>query len=92
MTAGLGTAVVILSVVAAVVWLLVACCVPRLREAQRPRALTGLVVAGVPLAGWLTYCFGPLVGIMAMIGAVVALLVPPRPRRRKTPLPVIGAK
>ncbi|MFI0395483.1 DUF2484 family protein [Paracoccus jiaweipingae] len=83
MSTGLPMLTPALSMAAALLWLVAAALLPRLREARRAQALVALTGAGVPLIGWLTYCCGPLAGMLALIGAVVVLILSPLRRHRR---------
>ncbi|MDO5704568.1 MAG: DUF2484 family protein [Paracoccus sp. (in: a-proteobacteria)] len=61
----------------AAIWLVCACAVPFLREPHRWPATWALIVAGVPLIGWMTLHFGPLGGVLAFAMALLMLMRPP---------------
>lgn len=61
----------------AAIWLAAACAVPFLRAPHRWGATWTLILAGVPLVGWLTLKFGPGAGVLAFALALLMLLKPP---------------
>lgn len=62
-------------------WLLLARLARGLRRRQRQRALWALVIAGVPVLGWLTYTCGPFAGIgFLTLGVLVLVRLPLRRR------------
>lgn len=78
------SAVLALAVVAG--WLLLARLARTLRRRQRQRALWALVIAGVPVLGWLTYTCGPLAGVgFLTLGVLVLIRLPARARTRTAP-------
>ncbi|WP_254367919.1 DUF2484 family protein [Paracoccus sp. Z118] len=56
----------------AVLWLIAAAFAGRLPPVRHWQALWALIVAGVPLLGWLTLHWGPIAGLAVfLIGAVL---------------------
>ena len=82
------------SLVAAGLWVLAANLVALLPPGRGCRTgATLLVLAGVPLLGWLTYQNGPWIGLAALTGGAATLRWPlhlPRHRRAEPPLPPPG--
>ncbi|MFN3273141.1 MAG: DUF2484 family protein [Paracoccus sp. (in: a-proteobacteria)] len=71
-----------LALAALALWLLAACAIPRLRLAHRGVAVWVLVLAGVPLLGWLTLRWGPGLGVLGFALGLLVLYRPPLRRRR----------
>jgi hypothetical protein len=71
----------------AAVWLLLACLLPWLRPHHRPRAFWALVATGVPVLGWLTLNWGPILGVAGFALGLAALFWPPRRHPRDPMLP-----
>ncbi|MDS9468682.1 DUF2484 family protein [Paracoccus sp. MBLB3053] len=67
-------------------WMLFASALPLLRPVWRTALFWGLVAAGVPILGWLTYLCGPGFGVLFMALGLSILVWPPlemlRRRRR----------
>mgnify|MGYP002652945673 FL=1 len=63
-----------LCALAALMWVIAAVTAARLRGDRRGRALWALVVAGVPMLGWLTLAWGPVAGLAGFVagGAILA--------------------
>ena len=59
--------------IALILWALAAALWPLAPDRHRPALLLGLVAAGIPVLGWLTYCCGPAAGVAAF-GLGIALL------------------
>ncbi|WP_304616532.1 DUF2484 family protein [Paracoccus sp. (in: a-proteobacteria)] len=68
-------------------WLVLACSVPRLPLRGRALFIGALVLAGVPLLGWLTLRWGPGPGVLGFAIGLLVLCRPPL-RRRTDPEPV----
>ncbi|MFC3166793.1 MULTISPECIES: DUF2484 family protein [Paracoccus] len=76
----------ILAIIIMAGWLVLARLARTLRRRQRQRALWALVIAGVPILGWLTYTCGPWAGIgFLALGLLVLIRLPMRARTRATP-------
>ncbi|WP_134681218.1 DUF2484 family protein [Paracoccus ravus] len=58
-------------------WALLASLLPFLRATWRPVLFWGLVVAGVPLLGWLTFLCGPVLGVIFLAAGLTVLVWPP---------------
>lgn len=71
----------------AVGWALVACMVPLIRQNHRLAAIWILVLAGVPILGWLTYLCGPGFGVLFLALGLSILVWPPLEllRARRSP-------
>lgn len=67
-------------------WLVGALILPRLGERRRHLTLRLLIIAGVPLLGWVTLQAGPIAGL-AGLGAGLLLLMRQPARRRLAPSP-----
>ncbi|WP_240643568.1 DUF2484 family protein [Paracoccus siganidrum] len=77
-----------LSLLVASAWLVAACLIPFLRAKHRPAAFWGLVLVGVPVLGWLTLHWGPVMGFGAFAMGLWVLLRSPLQtvRRRREPV------
>lgn len=58
-------------------WAVMACLLPLVRLRWRHTALWLLVLAGVPLLGWLTYLCGPGFGVLFLALGLSVLVWPP---------------
>lgn len=66
------------------VWLCLAMAMPRLHMHHRPRLFWILIVAGVPILGWLTLYWGPTAGVGAFaLGLWLLFRGPFDPLRRR---------
>lgn len=65
------------SVAAAAAWVLLASLIPYLRQRHRFVAFWTMIVLGVPVLGWLTLYWGPLVGVGAFALGLWLLLRQP---------------
>lgn len=72
------TALPIMTLAVAAGWLLMACLLPYLRPHHRPRAFWAMVATGVPVLGWLTLHWGPMLGVAGFALGLAALFWPPR--------------
>ena len=71
----------ILTLALAGIWLFGAGILPRLQQPARDRALRALIIAGVPLLGWLTLKAGPIAGLVGLaLGMLLLMRRPMRPR------------
>lgn len=78
----------LIAVLAAGLWVAVACLLPFFRLRWRHAALWGLVVSGVPVLGWLTYLGGPACAVLFLLLGLSLLVWPPVEalrRRRHAP-------
>ncbi len=71
------TVSVVITAAILVTWLWLACRLPRLREPNRQRAQWVLIAFGVPILGWLTLNWGPMIGVASFAFGIVALVFPP---------------
>ncbi|WP_347267231.1 DUF2484 family protein [Paracoccus sp. (in: a-proteobacteria)] len=58
-------------------WAVLACLLPLVRRRWRHAALWLVVLAGVPLLGWLTYLCGPGLGVLFLALGLSVLVWPP---------------
>ncbi len=77
----------LLALVVAVVWLALSCLTPRLQRRGQRRASRALVLAGVPVLGWLTLEWGPGLGVLGFGMGLLMLLTRPTARRPVPPVP-----
>ncbi|MDO5632255.1 MAG: DUF2484 family protein [Paracoccus sp. (in: a-proteobacteria)] len=71
----------VVALLASGVWLLVALLIPFVSLRWRAAVVWGMVLAGVPILGWLTLHWGPGPGIAGFVLGLLALYLPPRRRR-----------
>ena len=71
------------SLTAACLWVVVACVIALLpsRRGHWPAAY-GLIAAGIPLLGWVTYQNGPMAGVICLAAGASILRWPLRPGLR----------
>lgn len=69
----------------AVGWTVLACILPLIRPLWRPALFWGLVLAGVPLLGWLTLLSGPAFGVLFLSLGLSLLVWSPLGRMRRDP-------
>jgi len=62
-------------------WAVLACLLPFIRPTLRHAVLWSLVLAGVPLLGWLTFLCGPGFGVLFLSLGLLLLVWPPLARR-----------
>lgn len=75
-----------LSLLAAGFWLVVACLIPFLRIGRRAALFWVMVLAGVPVLGWLTLHWGPVPGFGALsLGLWLLMRAPVAAIRRRRP-------
>ena len=77
----------LLALAGAAVWLTLACLPPPLSRRWQRRASWVLVLAGVPVLGWLTLEWGPGLGVLGFGLGLLMLLGRPTARRRAARLP-----
>lgn len=65
-------------------WAVLACLLPLIRPALHHAALWSLVLAGVPLLGWLTFLCGPGFGVLFLSLGLLLLVWPPLARRGRS--------
>lgn len=58
----------------ALLWLVLACFLPRRSPLGQARLLAGMIIIGVPVLGWLTLHWGPGVGLGAFAAGLGAIL------------------
>ncbi|RJE86484.1 DUF2484 family protein [Paracoccus onubensis] len=58
----------------ALLWLFLACFLPRRSPVGQARLVAGMIAIGVPILGWLTLHWGPAVGICAFAAGLGAIL------------------
>ncbi|MBK4215255.1 DUF2484 family protein [Paracoccus caeni] len=76
----------LLSLALPALWLLLVWIIPMLRAEYRRHALRAMVVVGVPILGWLTLYWGPIMGIGAFaVGLILLVTLPSGTARRPTP-------
>ncbi|MDT1061558.1 DUF2484 family protein [Paracoccus sp. CPCC 101403] len=63
--------------ICALSWAFLSCMLPFLRPGPRHVALWALVLAGVPVLGWLTFLYGPGFGVLFMALGLSILVWPP---------------
>jgi hypothetical protein len=72
----------------AAIWAILSCAIPLMRMNWRHSATCMLVLAGVPLLGWLTYLCGPALGVLILSLGLSILVWQPLDlllRRRRRP-------
>ena len=72
------TGLPILTLAVSACWLLLACLLPFFRPHHRARAFWALVAVGVPVLGWLTLNWGPMLGVAGFALGLAILFWPPR--------------
>lgn len=74
----------VLVVFCALIWVLIACLLPRLAPDRQHRARWSLVFCGVPVLGWLTLLCGPGFGMLFLAVGLSVLVWPPLEWRRRS--------
>ena len=75
----------LVAVIAAALWVAVACLLPFIRLRWHYATLWVLVACGVPVLGWLTYLCGPGFGVLFLSVGLSLLVWPPLAGRRRAP-------
>lgn len=77
---------------ALILWALAAALWPLAPARLRPALMLGLVAAGIPVLGWMTYCCGPAAGLVAFglgVGLLTLRPLQPRPPVRRAAHPAV---
>lgn len=74
-----------LSLALALLWAAAAFCLPLAPRRRQGGLKIALIVAGIPVLGWVTYCCGPGLGMIALVLGFAVLLSAPLSRRRARP-------
>ena len=67
----------LVAVIAAALWVVLACLLPYIRLHWRYAVLWVLIISGVPVLGWLTYLYGPACGVLFLLLGLSLLVWPP---------------
>ncbi|RMC36420.1 DUF2484 family protein [Paracoccus alkanivorans] len=66
----------------ALLWVILASLQPRVTRRHQARSFWAVIFLGVPVLGWLTLHWGPVIGVAAFVlGLCLLLFQPLRPRR-----------